>query len=236
VYWFVTDDSNRPPKDGQFFIYGGLIIPGDSIPLIHQAVEAIRQKYGYRAGDAFKFNTESKPVDVSEDAAALAKAEVLKMLEAQNAFFIATPVLSHVIARTKKRGKSVLDMDTATFFALNQLTAAFHSFLASKERNTWGAMFIDRDLNLLNHLSDIFQKGIKPEGYPHAVDDRIHSFALLSNNASHLSSVADIAVGAFRYMVNAATVGGDEETAVKLMKLLEPIILSGNAGNGLTRR
>jgi hypothetical protein len=236
MYWFLTDDSNRDPAPGKFFIYGGIVIPTEAIPMLHSRVEAIRKEHGYLPGDQFKFNSNSAPKHIKPEQVTAAKSQALKLLDEVGAKFVGTVVLSEVIPTKAKKDKTVLDMDIATKWGVNSLVIAFHMYLKRASPDAWGAMYIDRDSTLLNHLSELFQHGVKPTGYNHRVDDAIHLFAMTNDNSSHLSSLTDIAVGAFRFLVDAAGGIGSEATAVKIMADLDPLFLSDESVERRTRR
>ena len=215
MYLFLTDETNFPPKRSGFFIYGGLIIEAARVPELHNAIMKVRAKHGYAAGENLKFSNQAK-----KDAAVhlAAKTDALEACLNAGAKFVATVVLEQVLR--KKSQPEYMG------YALNIMTVAYHEFLFARGDDGYGALLIDRvdkrEVNsVLESMVDRFQTGLEmPEGYNFVVNDRIVLFGMTSNNASHLSSCADIALGSFRYCVNAAT--GHENAKPEIAKVLMP--------------
>src|SRR5205814_1878499 len=79
-----------------------------------------------------------------------------------------------------------------------------------------GGMLIDRTDEHFVHLSSLYQHGNVSPGWTKQHSDRILFFGQTNDNASNLSSAADIAMGAFRYCVNAAGGQGREGVAKEM--------------------
>jgi hypothetical protein len=56
VYLFYCDESNLEPRPGDFFVYGGLVIPGESALALSQEVDKIRRDAGIPEDFRLKFN------------------------------------------------------------------------------------------------------------------------------------------------------------------------------------
>lgn len=221
MYLYLTDESNKPPDPGRFFIYGGLVIDSERLPDLDRAISRIRTRHNYPPGDTFKFSNVGGN-DADEHRAA--KAEVLGALADLGASFIATLTLRQLLVG---QVNGLIQSEEYVEWAINTATAGFHKFLRSKPPGEGhGAMFIDRDADptRFNMLADRYQRGLAPGGYRRAVNDRIHLFGMTNNNASHLSSAADIALGAFRYCVDFACEVGREEVAQELMGSLSRLL------------
>lgn len=215
MHWLLGDETNKPPKDGQFFIYGGLIVPAEAVTAVHDDVQAIRTRFGLSKAADLKFTNKSKIPPLEHRAL---KSELLDMLDSHSVKFIASVVLQQVLANQSE--------EKYMGFAVNTITLTFHKFLKSIDGH--GAIFIDRvqsaQVNsVLNEMSDNFQSGLKhPNGYSHPVNDRIVLFGMTNNNSSHLSSCADIVLGSFRYCVNAAT-GHDKASKAIASELMPKV-------------
>lgn len=210
VYWLFTDETNVTDKEGDFFIYGGIIVSAEQMKSLDAAVREIRQRYGFKRGDQFKFQTKSRPEQVSIEDFTKAKAEALDLLEAHGARVVMYVVL-HQIARQK----SVQEM---TAWALNSLLSHFDfRFLA--EHDDVGAVCIDRlDPKFgYSYIKGAFGESLTLPGGREIELDRIVLYTMSCDGASHLSSLADIALGSMRYAVNFCTGSGKETVARQIM-------------------
>ncbi len=214
MYTFMTDETNKNPVAGQFFIYGGLVATEEQVIEVHKAVAEIRSRYGYLPGDSFKFHTRSKPDQVSVDDARAAKQELVERLVTISVRMIVYVIL-HDIAM-KKSGEVVMN------YALNTVAAKYHRMLEIE--NGHGTMVIDRADDQHGHLESLFQHGIQIDGWTMRLDDRIMSFEMTTDNSTHLSSAVDIALGAFRYCVNAAGGSGSEVMAETIFPPLSELV------------
>jgi hypothetical protein len=227
MYLFLTDETNKPPELDRFFIYGGLVIESERLPALDRAIARIRREHNYPPGETFKFSNVGNN-DATEHREA--KAEALAAVADLGASFIATMILRQVIAG---QVDGELRSEEYIEWSINTATAGFHKFLRSKPtREGHGAMFIDRDADpaRFNRLAERYQLGLAPTGYRLPVNDRIHLFGMTNNNSSHLSSAADIALGAFRYCVNFACGDGREDVSRELMASLSRLIWSSPTG------
>lgn len=218
MYLFLGDESNLPPSPNQFFIYGGLIFPFDKIPSLHADIVYLRAQSGLKKSESLKFaNEKGRHSDLHLEL----KAKVLQILLKHKVKFLATAVLQQILANKSQ--------EEYMGWAVNAVTSAFHEFLEVEKAQ--GAMLIDRvESELVNktlgNMAENFQKGLTfPNNYTKYVDDRVLMFGMTSNNSSHLSSCTDIALGAFRYCVNAATSGkpAAEKAARNMMPLVDSL-------------
>lgn len=221
MYWFVTDETNKSPVPNQFFIYGGLVATDEQVVEITRGVEAIRSKFGYVSGDSFKFNLKSRPDQVTIDQSRQAKTELVALLNKIGVRMIVYVILHDIAA--KKADAEVME------YALNTVASSYHRLLHAEDAN--GVMMMDREDGQHNHLSKLFQTGIKIDNWSHRLDDRILFFGMSSDNASHLSSAVDIALGAFRYCVNTAGGAGQEVVAKEIFPPLAELIWGVQKGD-----
>jgi len=202
VHWFIVDETNRDYAANHFFIVGGLVFTEAQVEPVDQAVRQIRERYGYEQGDSFKFDTRARPAQVSIADSTAAKGEVITALQD-----IGVRMITYVILHDLCMNQTY---DVRMNYALNTLAYAYHSLLA--EERASGVMLMDRDNDRYTHLESLFQTGLRFSGRTFRLDQRIKLFGMTNDNASHLSSASDIALGAFRYCVN--TVGGWGRDAV----------------------
>jgi hypothetical protein len=219
MYLFLTDESNKPPEEQQFFIYGGVAVPSNRVPDLHARIDAVRKVHHYAAGENLKFsNIDGK--DAGEHRAA--KDGVLAALAECEADLLVTVVLEQIL-RTQ-------DESAYMSMAINAMTSVYHQFLTAHDEQ--GSLLVDRvdkrrksEIDEFTEHARRFQTGLVMEGYEYPVNDRVLLFGMTSNNASHLSSAADIALGAFRYCVNALTRHADAklEIARQLMPRVDAL-------------
>lgn len=209
MYWLFTDETNLDPAQGRFFIYGGLILHADQLVEAHDAIVKIRQKYGYGDNDQFKFQTASRPAHISIEAFAKAKEEAIVAASDVGGILL-TYVVLHDIARSNERHKTLE-------FALNVVLAHFDMRFLT-EQNDFGVVCLDRVQESFGYpfLRAKFQDGLNlPDGRSPRLG-RIMHYSMSCDGASHFSSMVDIALGGFRYCVNAAAGIGKGETAAKI--------------------
>lgn len=193
MHWFVVDETNKNSVSGQFFIIGGLVFSEDQIEKVHAAIELIRFRRGYRRGDKLKFQTSARPAHVTIEDALAAKQEVISVLRDTGVRMI-TYVLLHDVGASQSE-------QVRMEMGLNTIAWAYYRLLGME--NAWGCMMIDRDDKQHSHLVTLFQEGVGG-ATKRTLADRIKFYGMTSDNASHLSSAVDIALGGFRFCVNAA--------------------------------
>jgi hypothetical protein len=192
VYLLYTDETNVEPDHGsEFFIYGGVILPAGQLSALHDAVATIRADHGFAPTDLFKFHTRSRPESVTQEQHAAAKSEVLARSADLGVRFVACVILHSVAVDRFRRWAYQADM----------VLLAFDSVLHSE--GATGIVVLDRTGEGFDYLREKFQRGIVyKSGGVYSVSSRINLFAEGCIGSSHVASVVDIVLGAFRYCVN----------------------------------
>ncbi len=209
MYLFLVDETNKQSKPGQFFIVGGLVIRPDQIDKVDESVRNHAGVAGYKPGEKFKFSSNFRPDSISPEAHKVAKSRVIADLRDIGVRMVAAIVL-HDIARGQ-------NYDQQMNYGLNTLTNSYYGLLSNEDAT--GIVIIDRDNHRYDHLAKIFQGGLEyADGGNRKVNDRIRMFAMTTHNASNLCAANDIALGAFRYCVNAAVGDGNEEAAREMFR------------------
>jgi hypothetical protein len=195
VYTFITDETNvQASKDGDFFIYGGLIFSADQMTRVTSDIELIRAKRGFEPGDKLKFDTNSRPKEMPPATYTAAKNDVVRSCLDAGVKFIAYMIL-HKIVDKRFKGE----------FALNSVLVAFgNKFLV--EKRDYGIVVMDRlpeSTQAYDMLKRKFQEGLRiaSTGGTIAVP-RVLLYATTCDGASHLSSAVDIVLGSLRWVVN----------------------------------
>ena len=217
MHWLVTDETNKTPGEGDFFIYGGIVFTEAQVEALHARVEEIRRAHGYAPTDDFKFNVRSRPSAVSAEAALKAKSDVLMAARDAGARLIVY-VIHHGIA-------AGAGSEQMMRYAMNSVFAAYHRLLEIE--NAKGLVLVDRmdEKYAYPHLKQLFQQGLLLRGGGQIrLDDRIVQYGMSSNNTSHMSSLVDIALGAFRYCVNTAGGRGNDDVARAMFPTLAELM------------
>ena len=194
MHLLFTDETNVTPSDAaKFFVYGGLIVPGESLTTLDHEIDKIRVAAGYKPCDLLKFNTATRPAHVEVTAATEAKRRILALCRDTGCKFIVHVILHKIIASQPQ--------DQQTQWAADYVIGRFNYFL--KETNDEGVCVID---NLPNgsqwsYLADKFCKGLAVDSSTVPLD-RIRLFAASCIGASHAMSAVDIVLGSFRYCLN----------------------------------
>ena len=196
MYLMFTDETNtRPSPDVKFFIYGGLLLPIEKIVTLDAEIESIRVRAGYTPEQEFKFDTRSRPSQVTRAAFTQAKNEVIDSCFSQGVKLIVHIILHDIIKNQ--------DPEKHVQWAADYVIGKFNQFLGGKA-NDYGMCVVD---NLprnyqFRYLTDKFVLGLKFNKKAAIKLDRIKLFAASCINASHLSSATDIVLGSFRYCIN----------------------------------
>lgn len=217
MHWLLTDETNKPPNEDQFFIYGGLLLHSDSVPAVDQIVRNVRREFGYGPSASFKFSVGGSGQDAATHEAA--KAALLDRLTETGVKFAVT--LIHARIRGDQHINAVIEQ------AINTLTMAYWEFLGDVDDQ--GVMLIDRVDSARGHdafrdFTRRFTEGLDISGRVRPVNDRILLFGMTNNNSSHLSSAVDICIGAFRTCVNASSQSSRDEAARIYWPLIDPLI------------
>lgn len=223
MFVFVGDESNvTQSRQARFFIYGGLIIAADKASEATKRVTSIRAKYGFPQDAEFKFDTRSRPGDMSTDQFLEAKNEVLTACAELEVRFMAYAV-HHGIA-TKQRLELWL-------WALKTLLCQFDLFL--QREKSYGICLVDRFENDMSVLRRINQQGVDPEFGDGRLSHKLENvwcYGTVNIGTTHVASMVDIVLGAFRYCVNEMV---SRNTPVGLYRKVRPLLLCepGNPAN-----
>jgi len=228
MYFLFTDETNRVANDEvKFFIYGGVIIPADSFPALHQRVSLARHQMGLLATEELKFETRSRTRRFNEahpDAAArhaLAKSRVLDACASLGVKFLACAVL-HDIARSRGQEELVT-------WGMNVVIGGFDRFLTSEGDH--GVCLIDNFPFPRGDrvIREKFQRGLTFRDRDDIALPRILSYGFTTSGASHASAVTDIVLGGFRFCVN----GREDHPAVcDIFPRIHSLLWSRQYGTG----
>jgi len=198
MYIILTDETNKEPsRDSNFFVYGGLFFPVDTLLKLDQEISKIRREAGYHTIDTFKFDTRSCPAHVSPEKAKIAKEKTIKTCINLGCKFV-VHVISHKVIKEQ-------DFKKYAVWSADYVIGRFNYFL-DKIVNDYGMCIIDnlpQDIQY-KYLSDKFLEGLKVQGRTVRLS-RIKLFAATCIGAAHANSAVDIVLGSFRYCINNPT-------------------------------
>jgi hypothetical protein len=215
MFVFVGDESNvTQSRQARFFIYGGLIIDADKCLQAANKVIGVRSKYDFPVNGEFKFDSRSKPTHLSKAEFLLAKNEVLAACSELEVRFMAYAV-HHGIASTQRTD--------LWLWALNTLICQFDLFLQREKSH--GICLVDRFENDLSRLRLIHEQGVDPAFWggrlPHRLEN-VWCYGTINIGTTHIASMVDIVLGAFRYCVNAMD---RSNVPLTLYKKVRPLML-----------
>jgi len=214
MHILLTDETNQQEsKTSLFFIYGGIFFPIEHLNTLDSEIEKIRTWAGYNPEDVFKFDTRSRPSQVSIDKATEAKRKVLDLCLKLECKFIAHIILHKIILNQK--------FEQQLRWAADYVIGRFNKYL--REIGDTGICVIDNlpEKKEFQYLSEKFIQGLNfPDGS--RIDlDRIQLYASTCIGASHANSAMDIVLGSFRFCVNnPINVKAAEEMFTKVCKMM----------------
>lgn len=197
MYLLIADETNQQCSvDAQFFVYGALFFPIEKLPNIDEGIRNIRNKFGYRSNDVFKFDTRSRPDHISIPQCTEAKSAILDLCREMDCKFIVHVIL-HEIMRHQP-------FDVKCYWAADYVFGRFNTFLTNETRDC-GICIIDTlsTQDQYKYLTDKFSVGltIQPSGRVVPLS-KIKMFGTSSLGACNANSAMDIVLGSFRYCIN----------------------------------
>ncbi|MFE7594472.1 hypothetical protein ACFU6K_34215 [Kitasatospora sp. NPDC057512] len=226
--WLFVDETNNSPKDGTFFICGGLAMESSQIAAAHDMVQEVREQYGFQDTDQFKFQTASRPKGMD-----LATWTDAKRTALERASEIGVDLFVYAIHHGIASGQA----DRTAEYGLNAIIAKF-GMAYLEELDDYGAVCIDRvDPKFgFSYFRDRFQQPLNlPDGRQPKVERVVH-YSMSCDGASHVSSLVDLAIGGIRYCMNAATGNGSDDVAAKIMPPLVDLLWSKEINGSIVAR
>lgn len=213
MFLLQCDETNlQATAQSKFFIYGGLIMRTDAVPVLTARVEEIRERAGFARDDSFKFQTVTRPDGMDQAVWNEAKSDVLTATADVGACLITCLVL-HDLARNQR--------EHLIEWQLDAVTIAFDGYLG--HHDDYGLCVVDRlgDGAEYELLRTKFTHGGATSWSGRTRFERIVHFSSSRDGASHVSTAVDIALGSFRYCVNQR---GDSPTPLLLYPKVHPLL------------
>ncbi len=192
---FGDEADHEAGRGTKFIVYGGVMIDAANAVTLSARVQEIRQANGFGPQDPLKFASRNRPPHLTAAQHTLAKQQVLDAAAEHGALFTAYAALHALIANRTPEERIT--------FAVNTVIKSFHSYL--EEVDDHGIVFLDRMPIPIagenTYLREKFQIGLVFNGRTQPLS-RVLTLGSTCDGASHMSSVADIVLGSFRYCVN----------------------------------
>jgi hypothetical protein len=199
MYFMFGDEADVDQGRGQkFFVYGAIFVPADNMPPLHTQVERARIGAGLSNTDSLKSASKTRPNNMTFEAHRDLKKKVMSLSRNVGDVTFCAQVTLHDLARNKNHDDLVL-------WGANTVLSKFDQFL--RERNSYGYAVLDKIpvKYPYRYLKEKFQVGLTfsaKQSKPAMRLGRILGFGHAVDGSSHMCSVADVMLGAFRYCVN----------------------------------
>ena len=209
---FYCDESNLEHRRGDFFVYGGLSIPGDAAFDLSKEVDRIRDAANISHDFCLKFNP--GPTHLSHQEFIQIKQTIIQAaIDAGCELFIS--VILHNIAT---------NVDLARRNEINRV--CYHFNCSLNRIHDEGLVLIDRfeDKKIDSHLREKFSTGLTGMPYSEKMRlDKIIGYHYSAIGQSNFSSIVDIIIGSLRYCINVHTRSQASESATTILHLLAPL-------------
>jgi hypothetical protein len=148
MHLLYCDESNLEERSGDFFVYGGIIIPPETAKILSDQIGEIRTRAGVNDSFILKFNP--GPPGMSHPKFIALKKEIIESAIAQGCKFLASSIL-HDVAKSP---------DEARRKEINRICYHFNCYLSPI--NSHGLVLIDRfsDAQIDSHLREKFSIGL----------------------------------------------------------------------------
>jgi len=222
MYLLYCDETNLNPNEREFFIYGGIAVPGDVSRSLSDEIEKIRSEFGISPDFHLKFNP--RPSNLSHQQFIDVKQRIIRTTVSLGCQLLVSTI-SHSIATSP---------EDARRNEINRVLYHFHCFLI--RLNDHGLVLVDRfsDSQIDSHLREKFSIGI--EGFPYTNPMRLKSiigFHYSAIGQSHFPSIVDIVLGSLRFAVNAHARNDESRlnAARQLLELIAPLFMRNECSN-----
>lgn len=193
MYMMFADEADQ---DGsrEFLVYVAVFVPVSEALTIKREIESLRTEFEFPAGSPLKFSSGTRPSSVTREAHAEIKNRVLA-LAAQSDCKICCYLVPHSIAKGQ-------DLQGRLKFAVNTLASKFDQFLR-ESGGVGGWAFFDRttDYRQSDYLRELMTEGVDWSGKRKLLH-HIIGMSDTREGYSHINSMCDIVVGAFRFIAN----------------------------------
>lgn len=211
------DETNFEKRPGDFFVYGGLVVPAGKALELSARIEGIRQAMGVPREYVLKFNpgpagfTHSQFIELKR---AVVQAAV------ESGCLLLVNLLLHDIATAS---------DDARRYGINTLCYHFDCYL-NRSKGA-GLVLIDRfdDRAVDGQLREKLAVGLTGR-LPHSAEMKLNyivGYHYTAIGQSHFCSLIDVVLGSLRFAINCFTQGLSQHAASSsaILQLVSPLFL-----------
>ncbi len=193
MHTFHVDETGRSGNTNFFYI-GGLVANEKQFVAATARTKKIRDKYGYKETDKFKFSTNSRPSHMSIGDWTASKKEALELINELDIKFL-TLYIHHKIANPLKRPEGVK-------WNMENLFRHYARLFLQDEP---GAVCLDRvdEKWIHNEVAKIAQRQIPYKNETIGIPEIIH-YSFTDHRFSEFNSLVDIILGTFHYCCESA--------------------------------
>lgn len=217
MYLLYADESNLDPSTTEFFVYGGVTIPGDRAAELSKRIDGARKRLGVPKNEIVKFNP--PPASLGHSQFIDLKVAIIEAAVNCECSLLANLIM-HKIATNPQE---------ARLYAINTIVYHFECFLEPLGEH--GLVLIDRfqDDRIDDQLRERFSVGVT--NLPHSSEyplERIIGYHYAAIGQAHFTSVVDIVIGSLRYAVNCFSSGNNLDSARRILATLGPLFFRRN--------
>lgn len=189
------DEADPEQGRGQkYFVYGAVFVPTEKLPALHTEIENIRKAASLANTDSLKSASGTRPKGMTHEQHRELKSKVMTLARDVGNVTFCAQVTLHDLARNQKHDDLVL-------WGANTVLSRFNMFLEEKQSHGYAVLDKMPVKAPYRYLKEKFQVGLElPSGSRRL--DRVLGFGHAVDGSSHICSVADVLLGAFRYCVN----------------------------------
>lgn len=206
-----ADEADQDGKK-QFLVYAAIFIPSAAALKLHRGVIRIRNDFNFSDEYDLKFSPGRMPPGWTLQKFTEVKSKVIELAN-ECGCKVCCYLVPHDIAKGQAQ-------ENRMKFGANTLLSKFDQFL-KENGNVPGIVCFDRsnDFKQFDYYQDVFRNGLA-FGERRTKLKFVIGLNSTCNAASHLSSVTDIVVGSFRFILNEPD---KDRVGAALMKLLAPM-------------
>lgn len=216
MHLLYCDESNMENRNGEFLLYGGVIIPPDNARPLAEEIALIRKRARIPVTERVKFAP--TPPGISHADYIAVKQGIINAAIKHEAIFIAYAVL-HDLAN---------DPEKARMFGINTLCTHFNWIL--NRLGGPGLVLIDRVNNPGSPVDELLREkaAIGVTGLPYTASmplENIVGFHYASIGQAQFTSLSDILVSSLRFAINAhcRQSEGNRASALEILRLISPL-------------
>lgn len=222
MYLLYCDETNFEKSPGDFFLYGGLIIPPDRAASLASSIATIRSQLGVPREYILKFNP--GPAGFTHQQFILLKQQIIETAVAHGCHLLVSALLHDIAVSSEETRR----------FGINTLCYHFDCYLNRKQAP--GVVLIDRfdDREIDNQLRERLAVGLTgrlPYSSEKAIEN-IVGYHFTAIGTSHFCSLVDVVIGSLRFAINVHTRGNDAhfQSMSSILNLLAPLFFSESPG------